>query len=137
MTASKKKRKKTKKKDPVTLYYTPVDPYEEMLFWSWAPTRDLFLAEVKRTLPDVTCSEVPDRANAYCNVIFKGDHIYPIIWCSVPDEPWVLAHELEHFVHWLLDYKGLTCSPDSDEAYAYLLGYLMKTMIESKRKGRY
>ena len=133
----KKRTTKRKKTDPVKLYYMPVDPYEEMLFWSWAPTRDLFLAEVERSLPEVGNIKVPEFCDAYCNVVIKGDRIYPIIWVSDPDQPWLLAHELEHFVHWLLDYKGMTCTSNSDEAYAYLLGYLMKTMIESKRDGRY
>lgn len=35
-----------------------------------------------------------------------------------------LIHELEHFVFMFLDMRGFTHSDDSDEAYAYLSGYV-------------
>jgi len=134
-----KKIKKTKKteKDEVRLYCAPVDPYDQALFWSWAPTPELFAEEMKRTLPNLTITPIPEQGNGHCEIIFDGQQYFPIIWVSNPDEPWVLAHELEHFVHWLLGYKGLKFTDDSEEAYAYLLSYLMQLMMESRREGRY
>jgi hypothetical protein len=40
-----------------------------------------------------------------------------------------LVHELFHATDFMLDYRGLKLVNGSDEAYAYLIGYLMeKTM---------
>lgn len=41
-----------------------------------------------------------------------------------------LAHELLHVCFEILKYKGLKPSKDSEEAYAYLQGYLMEIIMD-------
>ena len=41
-----------------------------------------------------------------------------------------LAHELTHLVYEFLKYLGLTLTEESEEAYAYLTGYLMERILE-------
>jgi hypothetical protein len=42
-----------------------------------------------------------------------------------------LVHELFHATDFILDYRGLTLVDGSDEAYAYLIGYLMEKTMEA------
>ncbi len=53
-----------------------------------------------------------------------------IIWIT---EWSVLAHELFHCVFWILDNRGLQLTEQSEEAYAYLTGYLDKQIRAYKR----
>ena len=123
-------------KDPVLLYHMEVVPYEENIYWSWAPTSKLFVEEVERSLPKKFIPEIKPTEQGGSYLFFDGKHYYPVIWCSNSD-PWLLAHELEHFVHWLLDNKGIKFCDESEEAYAYLLSFLMEMMITSRRPNRY
>jgi hypothetical protein len=112
-------------------------PYNEILYWSWAPTKELFLEEMKRSLPEFTPQPIPPQSRGHCEIFVQDGFFTPVIWCSTPDKPWILAHELEHFVHWLLGHKGLKFSDDSEEAYCYLIEHLMEMMITYRRSGRY
>ena len=114
-----------------------VVPYQETLYWSWAPTAELFSAEVKRTLPKLKAPPPRWDTRGQSQILFDGKSYYPVIWCSAPKEPWLLAHELEHFVHWLLELKGIKFTDESEEAYAYLISFLMEMMLTSRRKNRY
>lgn len=42
-----------------------------------------------------------------------------------------LVHELFHATDFILDYKGLKLVDGSDEAYCYLIGYLMEKTMEA------
>lgn len=59
----------------------------------------------------------------------------PIMWMpSVPDTPskkGTAAHEIFHLVYILMDYRGIPLSDISNEAYAYLIGYLTKQFYEN------
>ena len=133
----KKKKKRIKKRKPILLYQVEVAPYKEVLFWSWAPTATQFLRELKRSLPNLTPQQIPPKVYGSCEIFWDGKAHYPVIWVSDPSKPWLLAHELEHYVHWLLDEKGLKFTDDSEEAYAYLIEFLMELMINSRRPNRY
>lgn len=41
-----------------------------------------------------------------------------------------LAHETFHAVHFLMNDVGITLSDESDEAYAYLTGYIIREVTE-------
>ena len=48
--------------------------------------------------------------------------------CTIP----LLAHELLHVVIYILSRAGISLSNDSDEAYTYLLEFLMKKALETE-----
>jgi len=43
----------------------------------------------------------------------------------------VLAHEIFHAVDFIMRHIGITLSPDSDEAYAYLIGYVTREFFKA------
>lgn len=57
-----------------------------------------------------------------------------IVWLpSLPQNPYdmqFLAHEIFHAAYLLLTGVGITLSEDSDEACAYLIGYITKRVLE-------
>lgn len=61
----------------------------------------------------------------------KGTLIY------MPEEPCdaksfaTLSHEIFHAAYLILQKIGVTCTDDSDEAYAYLIGYLTERILTS------
>ena len=133
----KKDTRKQEGKDPVLLYSMEIVPYGDLLFWSFAPTSELFLEEMHRTLPNLIPKPIPPDTRAHCEVFNEDGNWYPVIWISDPSQPWLLAHELEHYVHWFLDMKGLKFTNDSEEAYAYLIEFIMEMMITTRRNNRY
>ena len=58
----------------------------------------------------------------------------PCIWIpsipKTPDEQGVLAHEMTHIVQMLMSYVGVTLTEASEEAYAYMVGYLTRQFYE-------
>ena len=132
-----KGRGKGKGKDPVRLYNMEIVPYGQTLFWSFAPTPQLLHEEIKRTLPHLTPTHIEPDTRAHCEIFNYEGSWFPVIWVSQPDKPWLIAHELEHYVHWLLGLRGLTYNDSSEEAYAYLISFIMEMMIESRRPNRY
>jgi hypothetical protein len=65
----------------------------------------------------------------------------PICCIWVKDKlPEIIAHECFHAVHWVLKEKGIILSDDSEEAYAYLIQFLMANIlgrskiVKSKKK---
>jgi hypothetical protein len=42
-----------------------------------------------------------------------------------------LVHELLHATDFMLDYRGMKLVDGSDEAYAYLIGYLMEKIMDA------
>lgn len=65
----------------------------------------------------------PIENGAVARVVRVDDngHKGYVIWVS---EWKYLTHELLHCVHWILDDRGLSLTDSSEEAYAYLIGYL-------------
>lgn len=45
-----------------------------------------------------------------------------------------LAHEVYHAVCFLMDHIGMRMSSDSEEAYAYLIGYLTEKIYEKLKR---
>ena len=69
---------------------------------------------------------VPDHTSGSVCYFEKYDDYYlwmPKLPVSIK-EYGTLVHELEHFVYMFLDIIGFNHSNDSDEAYAYLLGFM-------------
>lgn len=58
------------------------------------------------------------------------DYIHIFKQDNIPDLIDKLSHEVLHFVHCLLDRRGFTLTDSSEEAYTYLMGYIMKNIIE-------
>lgn len=51
------------------------------------------------------------------------------IWSKGKDIS-VIAHEVFHAVHYVLERKGIKLSDETDESYAYLIQFLMKEILE-------
>lgn len=50
---------------------------------------------------------------------------------KTPTDYNTLVHELLHATDFILDFRGLSLVDGSDEAYAYLIGYLMEKTMEA------
>ena len=71
---------------------------------------------------------------------YRGKTIYSsaynafIVWMpSLPqstNDMQFLSHEIFHAAHALMTGIGITLSEDSEEAYAYLIGYITKRVLE-------
>ena len=65
---------------------------------------------------------------SYCGTYMSNDRRHLIrIWSQKTPKDLIntISHEVFHFVRRMLTYRGFTLSPDSEEAYSYLTGYLM------------
>jgi hypothetical protein len=58
----------------------------------------------------------------------------PIMWLpgkpTTPTEIGTLAHEIVHILTAILVGKGIRLTPDSDEAFAYPMGYAVRRVLE-------
>lgn len=87
-----------------------------------------------RTAAELACSHVfrdseitlGRTAHLSGNVIVR---IYDEL--KSPREFNTLVHELLHATDFILDFRGLSLVDGSDEAYAYLIGYLMEKIMEA------
>lgn len=69
-------------------------------------------------------------AGIYINDDFE--HMIRISWTSnQKDLINSISHELLHFIHNLLKYRGLSLTQETEEAYCYLQGYLMGEIYEN------
>jgi len=103
------------------------DLYKVNVWWFRGPRKqyiDLVREEFK-----LVSSDVSDNVKGRVEHFAADDQPLPIIWLRKKDVA-VLAHEVFHVVHWILKYKGIYLSDDSQEAYAYLLEYLMSKIME-------
>ena len=51
-----------------------------------------------------------------------------VIWVKDRKDYGTIAHECLHAVQWATNSRGLKLSEDTDEAFAYLLGFLVSTI---------
>ena len=62
------------------------------------------------------------------NGMYYNDYDYRVLWLNgwpkSVDDYGSLVHEISHATFYLLQSRGLRHSEDSDEAYAYLMGFL-------------
>lgn len=82
-----------------------------------------------------------DNPTRYCKKKFKYDHSIEgltvmdkgIIYMVLPKKPSMelISHEAFHAVHYCLAYKGVALD-EHGEAYAYLLGKLIETIINKQ-----
>lgn len=67
-------------------------------------------------------------SHEYNGAFSMGDDTYNLIWLNKYPETVEdfgdLVHEIEHAVWYILDSRGLKHTEESDEAYAYLSGYI-------------
>lgn len=87
-----------------------------------------------KTAAQVACSYVNRDSE---NELGKTAHLHGNCMIRVYDElksPLqynTLVHELLHATDFVLDYRGLKLVDGSDEAYTYLIGYLMEKTMEA------
>ncbi|KKN66087.1 hypothetical protein LCGC14_0475650 [marine sediment metagenome] len=77
----------------------------------------------------LVASDIDDTVRGRVEYFTVDGQPLPIIWLPKKDIT-CLAHEVFHVVHWIMKYKGIYLSDDSNEAYAYLLEYLMEEIME-------
>lgn len=90
--------------------------------------------QMDKTAIDQTCKMVEREseftigrtAHQHGNVIVR---LYSDL--KTPTDYNTLVHELFHATDFILDYRGLTLVDGSDEAYAYLIGYLTEKIMEA------
>ena len=63
-----------------------------------------------------------------------GRHAY-FIWVKSVDYDDVIVHEAFHATAYIMDdFAGVKLTRNSDEAYAYLLGYITRELFKARRK---
>lgn len=69
-------------------------------------------------------------------ILFKGNQTLIRMYESKTTPVWFgnLAHEIFHAVEFILERAGMKLTLDSDEAYAYLIGYLTRKIHEQLSK---
>ena len=87
-----------------------------------------------RTSAEIHCSYVSRDSE---QELGKTSHLHGNVMVRVYDELKTplqyntLVHELFHATDFVLDYRGLKLVDGSDEAYTYLIGYLMEKTMEA------
>ena len=103
------------------------DLYKVNIWWFQGP-RKQYTALVYKELK-LKAADIGDTVRGRVEHFIADGQPLPIIWLrhkNIAD----LAHEVFHVVHWIMKYKGIYLSDDSEEAYAYLLEYLMEEIME-------
>lgn len=93
---------------------------------SYGTPKDYFIKQVKHELnTDITL--LPNNNGKYFQ-FRKGDIAVNWIW-SKDKNPIVLAHEVFHAAHYILQGKGFRLTDDSEEAYAYFIEFIMRKTL--------
>lgn len=90
-----------------------------------------YMRRLKVSEEDIKTMTVTARRNGHTGMTDTGA-IMVRTW-SIPNTPHrcgVLAHEIFHAAHFILDRVGMRLSMDSDEAFAYLIGYLTERVYD-------
>ena len=53
-----------------------------------------------------------------------------VLWIPNPKDKATLAHEIFHTVYYIMEKVGISLCHESDEAYAYLIGYITNKVTE-------
>jgi len=143
----KKMKNKMKNKTPESsFWHMEVTPFMENLYWSFAPTFDKFTAQFKKSLPKLIEQGIEPSGKGMDRIgsrgvfqVYMGENfVAPIIWVkaegpeSDADLITVLTHEIFHFVHWLMSRKDIPLCDETEEVYAYLLEFLIETIMANK-----
>ena len=112
-----------------SLLTIPISIYRTKLKVFFGSVKDCCKAMKKDGVPDYYIEEWGKHASYYNGMYYEEDeHDYRLLWLDkIPvsvDDYGSLVHELSHAVFHILDDKGLKHTNESDEAYAYLIGYL-------------
>lgn len=62
-------------------------------------------------------------------VFKKKEQDIHVIWLPLKASWDIIAHEVFHCVHWIMDDKGMTLTDSSEEAYAYLIQYIVNQIM--------
>jgi hypothetical protein len=77
---------------------------------------------------DVTSEKKGGKFEVY----HKKGYDICVIWLPYKVPMSIIAHECLHAVHYILMKKGLWLTDSSEEAYAYLLQFIMKNILKEK-----
>jgi len=69
------------------------------------------------------------KADARFRVYEKMGEDIVVIWLSEKADNAAVAHECVHVVHWILSDRGMQLTDASEEAYAYLVEYIMRKIV--------
>lgn len=95
--------------------------------------------EFKRFLLEI-CDHEIDREEPQAILVFftnKKDDNRMAYFMLIQSNDWLaedygtISHELHHFVHISLDKLGVKHSPESEETFAYKLGYFMERVVRA------
>lgn len=87
-----------------------------------------------RTAAEIACSHVfRDSEITHGRTAHLNGNVMVRLYdeLKTPYDYNTLAHELLHATDFILDFRGLSLVDGSDEAYAYLIGYLMEKTMEA------
>ena len=103
-----------------------VDIYEVNVYWARC-SRDMYEVLVKEEFSR-EAPKIGRPRDARMEVYeMKGRGVI-VIWLSPEAKIWHVAHECFHAANGILEDRGLRLTDSSDEAYAYLLQYLIRKM---------
>jgi hypothetical protein len=111
-----------------TIIHSEIYPFDILV--SVHDSYEKLSRELKRRLPD-DCFEAIKRfesigtnGNRGKTVMFDTGSV--CIWIKGTPTENTIAHEAFHAIDFILDKVGMTFSSDSDEAYAYFLGFVVQ-----------
>jgi hypothetical protein len=87
-----------------------------------------------RTAAEIACSVVTqDHDIEQGKTAHIGGNVMIRVYSEVktPEQYNTLVHELFHAVDFVLDFRGLKLVDGSDEAYTYMIGYLMEETMRA------
>lgn len=135
------KKKKTPKKVKSSFTCIDVPIYKGWVMVSINQTDEQFVRSymkargiTDRTAAEIACSHVSQDSEVEHG---KTAHLFGNVMIRVysplesPEHFNTLVHELLHATDFILDYRGLKLVDGSDEAYTYLIGYLMEETMKS------
>jgi hypothetical protein len=123
--AKKVKPKRSPTKPKTRIFSTDAAPYNQTLYWCIAPHPEYEKAFERMFGHPPTPLEDVVETQARCEIYCKDGAFTSILWFAEPPDPSILAHELFHFVYWLLSDRGIPLTKDTNEVYAYLLESLV------------
>jgi hypothetical protein len=75
--------------------------------------------------------DVPETGNCAGKSILLPDQLW-FMWIGNANDPSLVAHEALHIATWILKERGLKMNKGSEEAYTYLMQYIIEQFNESK-----
>jgi hypothetical protein len=135
------RKKKVNKKPKSSFVVIDIPIYRGWVMVSINQTDDQFVKSymkdrqmTDRTAAEIACSHVFRESEITMGrtVHLSGNVIIRVYnEVKTPSDYNTLVHELLHATDFILDFRGLSLVDGSDEAYAYLIGYLMEKTMEA------